>query len=137
MNEMQPTRHHGSCLCGAVRFVIEGGFDHFYLCHCAHCRKDTGSAYAANLFSATATLRWLAGEDKAILYRLPATRHARCFCDNCGSGLPYAMEQMIVVPAGSLDAPFDAVPDAHIFVASKAAWEHDLDRLPAFDAFPS
>ncbi|WP_223158080.1 GFA family protein [Thermomonas brevis] len=137
MSETQVMRHHGSCLCGAVRFEIEGGFDRFYLCHCAHCRKDTGSAHAANLFSATATLHWLAGEDKATLYRLPDTRHARSFCAVCGSALPYASERMIVVPAGSLDGAFDAAPDAHLFVASRAAWEHDLDRIPAFDAFPS
>lgn len=137
MSEIQAMRHHGSCLCGAVRFEIEGGFDRFYLCHCAHCRKDTGSAHAANLFSATATLHWLAGEDKATLYRLPETRHARCFCAVCGSALPYAADGMIVVPAGSLDGAFDAAPDAHLFVASRAAWERDLDRIPAFDAFPS
>lgn len=137
MSEVPAMRHAGSCLCGAVRFEIEGGFDRFYLCHCTHCRKDTGSAHAANLFSTTATLHWLAGEDKAMLYRLPETRHARSFCTVCGSALPYAAERMIVVPAGSLDAVFDAVPDAHLFVASKATWEHDLERIPAFDAFPS
>jgi hypothetical protein len=48
------TQHAGSCLCGEVRYAISGSFDRFYLCHCAHCRKDTGSAHAANLFSATA-----------------------------------------------------------------------------------
>jgi hypothetical protein len=44
--------HFGSCLCGAVRFEVEGEFQRFYLCHCGHCRKDTGSApHAANLFA--------------------------------------------------------------------------------------
>ena len=137
MNDLPVHRHAGSCLCGAVRFEIEGGFDRFYLCHCAHCRKDTGSAHAANLFSTTATLHWLAGQDKATLYRLPGTRHARSFCAVCGSALPYATEQMLVVPAGALENAFDRVPDAHLFVASRAAWDRDLERVPAFDAFPS
>ncbi len=44
--------HTGSCLCGAVRFRIEGEFERFYLCHCSHCRKDTGSAHAAGQFLA-------------------------------------------------------------------------------------
>ena len=74
------SRHAGSCLCGAVRFSIEGEFERFYLCHCSHCRKDTGSAHAANLFSATARLQWLSGGDKVTTYALPATRHTRCFC---------------------------------------------------------
>jgi hypothetical protein len=40
----------GSCLCGAVSFEVSGAFDSFFLCHCSRCRKDTGSAHAANLF---------------------------------------------------------------------------------------
>ena len=35
-------KHSGSCLCGAVRFEVAGDFERFYLCHCEHCRKDTG-----------------------------------------------------------------------------------------------
>lgn len=54
-------QHSGSCLCGAVRFTVQGAFEHFYLCHCEYCRKDSGSAHGANLFSATARLQWLAG----------------------------------------------------------------------------
>jgi hypothetical protein len=41
--------HAGSCLCGAIAFEIAGSFESFYLCHCEHCRKDSGSAFAANL----------------------------------------------------------------------------------------
>ena len=137
MDEGRAMRHAGSCLCGAVRFEVEGDFERFYLCHCTHCRKDTGSAHAANLFSTTARLHWLAGQAQAVLFRLPGTRHARCFCAVCGSALPHATGRLLVVPAGALDGAFDAVPDAHLFVASKAAWEHDLERLPVFDAFPS
>src|SRR5262245_45959705 len=68
-------KHSGSCLCGAVRFEIAGDFEHFYLCHCQHCRKDTGSAHAANLFSSKASLKWLAGQDKVTVFNLPNTRH--------------------------------------------------------------
>ena len=71
------SQHSGSCLCGAVRFAIEGDFENFYLCHCQHCRKDTGSAHAANLFSSVARLRWIAGEDKTTLFTLPSTRHSK------------------------------------------------------------
>lgn len=49
-------KHAGSCLCGEVHYEIEGAFERFYLCHCTHCRKDTGSAHAANLFSSSAKL---------------------------------------------------------------------------------
>lgn len=129
--------HLGSCLCGAVSFKVEGDFDRFFLCHCTHCRKDTGSAHAANLFSSTARIVWLSGQDKVQTYRLPGTRHARCFCSVCGSAMPHAASECVVVPAGSLDTPLASVPDAHLFTASRAAWDRELNSAPSFDTFPS
>ena len=129
--------HRGSCLCGAVHFKVTGTFEHFYLCHCAYCRKDTGSAHAANLFSSTATLEWLSGREQVNTFNLPQTRHLRCFCSVCGSALPFASPGMLVVPAGSLDTASSVVPDAHVFMASRAAWDRDLALAPGFDAFPS
>jgi hypothetical protein len=132
------TLHHGSCLCGDVRFDVEGDFDHFFLCHCEHCRKDTGSAHAANLFSATAKLKWLAGESRVASFNLPATRHARSFCSHCGSALPNVQlnGQLLVVPAGSLNSEVAIKPTAHIFVASRASWDRELEKTPMIDRLP-
>jgi hypothetical protein len=46
-------------------FLKMRDFEKFYLCHCERCRKDTGSAHAANLFSSTAKLKWLSGQEKS------------------------------------------------------------------------
>lgn len=127
----------GSCLCGAVRFKIEGTFERFYLCHCSRCRKDTGSAHGANLFSSNAKLVWLSGQEHVRTFNLPQTRHTRCFCSICGSALPYASASMLVVPAGSLDTKLDVTADANIFTASRAAWDHDLASALSFERFPS
>lgn len=131
------TRHNGACQCGAVRFEVEGSFDCFFLCHCSFCRKDTGSAHAANLFSATAKLTWLAGEDQVATYRLPSTRHAKSFCKTCGSALPRQDPGSLVVPAGSLESPVPIRPDAHIFVASRADWDRELETVPMIDRLPA
>lgn len=133
------TINSGSCLCGAARFQISGDFDRFYLCHCSYCRKDTGSAHAANLFSSSATLEWLSGQDQAVLFNLPGTRHSRSFCRSCGSALPsLQMEgKLLVVPAGSLDGAVPRYPDAHLFGASRANWDHDLEQVPTMERFPA
>jgi hypothetical protein len=130
--------HLGSCLCGAVRFEVEGDFQSFYLCHCGHCRKDTGSAYAANLFASGATLRWLVGKDQITCFTLPSTRHSKCFCSTCGSALPYVEPEggWVVVPAGSLDSDVTLKPDAHIFGSSKAHWDNGLDEIPMMEGWP-
>ena len=131
--------HSGSCLCGQVRFEIEGDFEHFFLCHCAYCRKDTGSAHAANLFASAARLQWLAGRDQVTEFNLPGTRHAKAFCSICGSALPHQQADgaLLAVPAGSLDSSVRIRPDAHIFMASKASWDQGLETRPAFASFPS
>lgn len=131
-------RYRGSCLCGAVRFEIEGGFDRFYLCHCAHCRKDTGSAHAANLFSGSAKLAWHSGVESVTSFQLPSTRHARSFCSICGSALPSVQMDgaLLVVPAGSLDDEPSRRPDAHLFVASRAGWDRGLEEVPAVERLP-
>lgn len=131
-------RYSGSCLCGEVRFEIEGEFERFYLCHCEHCRKDTGSAHAANLFSSSAALQWVSGEAKVREFNLPSTRHSRCFCDTCGSALPVKQMNgnLLVVPAGSLDSAVLIRPSAHIFASSRASWDHALEAVPTVDGFP-
>ncbi|MGH8254683.1 MAG: GFA family protein [Steroidobacteraceae bacterium] len=132
-------RYAGSCLCGAVRFEIEGGFESFYLCHCEFCRKDTGSAHAANLFSTTASLKWISGEEKVRQFNLPETRHSKCFCITCGSALPMMQMdgKMLVVPAGSLNREIQIRPNAHIFMSSKASWDNALENVPVVPRFPS
>ncbi|PTU32211.1 GFA family protein [Stenotrophobium rhamnosiphilum] len=130
--------HAGSCLCGAVRYEVDGEFERFYLCHCEHCRKGTGSAHGANLFSSQATLKWIAGQDKVTFFNLPSTRHSRSFCSICGSALPSAQAEgkLVVVPAGSLDAVVEKKPDAHLFMSSKAGWDNGLEEIPKMEKYP-
>lgn len=129
--------HFGSCLCGTVRFQVKGQFDSFYLCHCQHCQKDTGSAHGSNLFSQSANLVWLSGEDAVTSYTLPGTRHGKSFCKLCGSPLPNTQaEGLLVVPAGCLDTDIPMSPTAHIFLSSRAAWDEGLDEVPKFEGPP-
>jgi hypothetical protein len=130
------TTHAGSCLCGQVKFEIEGDFDRFFFCHCQRCRKGTGSAHAANLFSSTAKVTWLSGQDRIFQYNVPDSRHSRAFCADCGSALPRERPGMLIVPAGSLETDLHTQPTAHIFAGSRANWDKNLQSVPAFDALP-
>jgi len=127
----------GSCLCGATRYRVAGAFAGFFLCHCSRCRKDTGSAHAANLFVPNGRLEWLTGEDRVTTFRLDGTRHQRSFCSRCGSALPGKTEGGgIIVPAGSLDSALGRRPDAHICFADRAAWDEHLEQVPKLDGLP-
>ncbi len=128
----------GQCLCGAVKFRISGEFETFFLCHCARCRKDSGSAHAANLFSSTAKITWVSGEEITKTFHLPGSRHVKSFCSDCGSALPVSLPEigLLVVPAGSLDTQLDRQPDAHICWSSRAHWDKDLASIEKIDGLP-
>lgn len=98
-------KHVGPCLCGKIKFEVEGNFENFYLCHCKHCQKNTGSADAANLFSGSASLRWRGNTDDIKTFNLPSTRHTKNFCGTCSPALPTVQieSKLLVVPAGSLE----------------------------------
>lgn len=135
---MQEELHKGGCLCGAVRFEVDGSFDRFFLCHCSRCRQITGSAHASNLFSDAARLRWLVGEDLVRTYAVPGTRFVSSFCACCGSALPnVAPGGRLKVPAGSLETPVGLRPIAHIFADSRADWDDHLEDVPAFATRPA
>lgn len=138
MDEASTATTAGSCLCGGIVFEISGPFEAFFLCHCSRCRKDTGSAHAANLFSSTAKLTWLSGQDLIRTYQLPSTRHQRSFCGVCGSAVPSLQSEgaLLVAPAGSLDGEIDIRPTAHICSASRASWDERLEEIPRLDGLP-
>lgn len=136
--QVMDDRHHGSCLCGAVRYEVVGGFDAFFLCHCKYCQKDTGAAHAANLFSRKAKLSWIDGQNNTQSYTVPETRHQKAFCKTCGSAVPYTQMdgKLLVVPAGSLETPVSIRPNAHIMLGSKANWDDGLDEIEGIDGLP-
>jgi hypothetical protein len=130
-------KYSGSCLCAKVAFEIIGEFEGFFLCHCSRCRKETGSAHAANLFSKTAEFTWVIGKDNVKTFRLLNTRFRKSFCETCGSALPTVEENgTLLVPAGSLDCDVEVEPDGHIFLGSKANWDRDLELVAKFEDFP-
>lgn len=128
----------GSCLCGDVAFEIEGDFERFFICHCSYCRKDTGSAFASNLFTRIKFLKWLSGRENVRDYHLESTRHVKSFCSNCGSALPNTKMggDICMVPAGCIDGDIHIKPEAHIFTDSRASWENALEAIKCYPGFP-
>lgn len=139
MTEAKTKTYEGSCLCSAVKFELIGEFQSFFLCHCSRCQKDTGSAHAANLFAPSAKLVWTQGENEVKTYLHPNSRHAKSFCQHCGSALPMVAHSIksVVVPAGSLDDAPSILPTAKIFVGSCASWSKDLSDIPSFETLPT
>ncbi|MGQ3486336.1 GFA family protein [Roseovarius pacificus] len=135
---MDDNSRTGQCLCGAVKFCISGEFENFFLCHCSRCRKGSGSAHSANLFSSKAKITWVAGEENIKTFQLSGSQHVKSFCMDCGSALPVCQtdDGFPVVPAGSLDSKINIRPNAHICFASRANWDNDLASVERINGLP-
>jgi hypothetical protein len=124
--------HTGSCLCGAVKYEVRGEFQTAVYCHCARCRKASGSAFAANAVIAAEDFVVVQGEDSLKTFSTAAGVH-RLFCGKCGSPIVSRRDNLpgvLRLRLGSLDTPVPVAPSAHIFVGSKAAWWEIRDQLP-------
>ena len=128
----------GGCCCGKVTFSLNDDFKKFYFCHCEQCRKLTGSAHAANLFTAPDNIQWTKGEDNTKRFEHPTRSFAKVFCTDCGSGLPYLSQsgKFLVVPAGSLNEEPSKILDAQIFREEQTQWHKAGLQARTADRFP-
>jgi hypothetical protein len=125
----------GGCLCGAVRFKVEGEPINVRICHCRKCQKAMGSPFFARaLFEQSA----LTVEGETASY---ASSEAidRVFCKGCGTRL-FAWRKKAGT-AGIALAAFDDrhafAPTEHIWVTEKMNWVKLDDGLPQYpEMFP-
>ena len=126
----------GSCLCGSVTYQFQGPEYVFQYCHCSRCRKFTGSAYAANIIVDPNQFEWLSGEQMIGRFEHPEAKHfATCFCNNCGSSLPWIAQSggAVIIPAGTLDEDPEIKPAQNIFWKDRAPWRVEVGSLPQHD----
>jgi hypothetical protein len=104
----------GGCSCGAVRYEVRGEPEKVGLCHCADCRKETGSVFLAYAdwpryaFTSTGTYR---------------THEGRSFCAECGTRLFHLSEDHAEICIGSLDdAPCDLSPSREGWTKRRERW---------------
>jgi hypothetical protein len=121
----------GSCLCGSVKYELDGPFEVMSHCHCSMCRKHHGAAFATFVTVPLSSFRWVAGEDVLSTYQSSAYGK-RTFCSKCGSVMPVveADTGIAFCPAGNLDGELGIQPQSHRFVGSKASWHAMTDTLP-------
>ena len=97
----------GRCLCGAVRYEIDGPLRDVVLCHCVECRRWHGHVCAATSVDGDA-LRLLSDEGLRWIDSPESDAHARRgFCGDCGSSLFWDApdRETISIAAGTLDEP--------------------------------
>jgi hypothetical protein len=128
----------GSCLCGGVRYEIDGPLDGALNCHCSMCRKAHGAAFRSRAGVRAKDFRWVNGEELITWFESSVGNH-RGFCSRCGSPLLSRFDSRpdeYGLPLGCLDTDPGVRPVMHVFVGSKAPWFEIIDALPRYREFP-
>jgi hypothetical protein len=108
--------HSGGCLCGAVRYIVNGPLRDVVNCHCGQCRRTHGH-FAA--YSAAALDHFKLTNDGSLKWYQSSALARRGFCSVCGASLFWASQgdDYIAIAAGTLDQPTGLRTVAHIYVA--------------------
>lgn len=127
----------GSCLCGKVRYQVDGKLFDSTHCHCSQCRRAHGAAYATYANCNPHEFSWLSGEELVKVFE-PESGIGWAFCSECGSTLAATDKGVVdAITLGTVEGDPGIRPQAHIFVGSKADWDVITDNLPQFDGWSS
>lgn len=134
-----PGGRRGSCLCGDVRFVLEGEPILARNCHCSRCRLARSAAHACNVLAPFDAIRITQGAARIASYKIPEAQFfTQTFCTTCGGKTPRhdAGRGIAVAPLGAFDDDPGTYPQRHIFTGSKAPWFEITDGLPQDEGAP-
>jgi hypothetical protein len=122
--DIMPDRK-GGCLCGAVRYVLKDDPQAVAICHCTHCKKQSGSILSFNVVVREAdydqrgeTMVYVDKGDSG----QPLYRH---FCGSCGSPIftkTALAPGKVVVRAGTLDSMEGLQPTTEIYTDHAVKW---------------
>lgn len=119
----------GGCYCGNIRYSIEGEPVVKALCHCADCKKISGSTYSTNAVYPRSGFKVLSGSAKEYTVTADSgNKMTSYFCGDCGSTMwreGATFPGLAVLKVGTLDnaeALADSKPLAELFAPSRVPW---------------
>ena len=118
-----PPMIEGGCLCGAVRFEIDGAPTRASRCFCSQCRKQSGTAFGAYAHVIAERFRFIAGEALVTAYASSAGV-TRTFCSRCGSTLQWKRDGRVGfgIALGAIDGDPGVRPSLDLHPEDAAAW---------------
>lgn len=127
--------YSGSCLCGGVRFEVDGELEPIQVCYCEQCRKAQGTVLVTNIPLNRSAVRFTSGEELFSHYESSPGKD-RVFCSRCGSPLfseRRSLPGVIRLRAGLLNEPLVTRPAAQFYTAHKSNWWPLREDLPVYE----
>ena len=120
----------GQCLCGSVRFEVQGELTDPHACHCGQCRRQSGH-FVVGGRGWRAEFKLL--EDQALKWFQSSSFARRGFCSECGSVMFWdGGGETMGINLGCVDQPTGLQLERHIFVDDKADYYEISDDLPKY-----
>jgi hypothetical protein len=122
----------GGCLCGAVRYRVEGPPLNADFCHCRLCQRAAGAPVVAWGTWPADRFAWTRGEPRSFA---SSAKGERSFCPACGTPLTFVDpgdRTRVDVTLASLDDPAAFPPASHAWTMSRVPWLEIGDDLPRY-----
>ena len=130
----------GGCMCGAVRYHLEGEPLAVINCYCTDCQHVSGGAFVTGVLVPRPAVTFTKGEPRGFSGTSESGNTVtRSFCRDCGAPLFSELSAnpgLIVVKLGSLDDPRSFAPSMSIWTGSALGWAHIDPNLPQFPKNP-
>jgi hypothetical protein len=124
----------GGCFCGEVRYRIDAPLKAARSCHCSRCRKAFSGAGSAYAEVEPGAFSWVTGQNCVTRYE-SSPGWGLCFCNRCGSTLCGTHQgEVHGVTLGCVDGDPGVQLEAHLFVGSRAPWDHIGGDARQFEA---
>ena len=138
--EVSMVQFSGGCMCGAIRYAVSGEIVRMVNCHCDDCRKNTGAAFATNLFFDEKDVKVTAGETRSFEHTSDAgNRKIKEFCPTCGSQLFSSTigRPLKSIKVGSIDDASFVKPTANLYCKRALPFSHIAEETKNFDEMPT
>lgn len=129
----------GHCLCKAIQYTVDSEPLWCAHCHCAECRRHTGSVVATFVGVEKSELTLVSGE----FGRVESSPGVyRSFCATCGTPMAYERDELpgeIHLYLGTLENPENVPPTLEVYCGERLPWlklsvdGQSFDRLPEQD----
>jgi hypothetical protein len=113
----------GGCLCGSVRFEIEGPLEFPHTCSCKMCQRHSGSLTQVWIEVPRDRVRWT-GKSEPAKWR-SSEGSSRAFCKTCGSTIGAIDDKPVIAFAiGTFDktGSKDLIPQSHSYISGRPKW---------------
>lgn len=127
--------HSASCSCGRLSVRCDGPPDSIVQCHCADCKKRTGSAFGLGAYYPRARVQITGVSRRFIRKAASGSDFIQFFCPHCATTLYWYTERHpdgIGIAVGAFDDLSDTRPSRAVFDVSRCTWLTPLG-IPTFE----